>query len=93
MKDNSTVIFDDISPEWTKGDFARALPASKRRRATAPNALVRAKGRPALDPVNHKQAVSIRLDKRIIAHFKADGDGWQTRLNEFLLSQIEKADA
>ena len=31
-----------------------------------------------------KEAITIRLDRDVIAHFKASGDGWQTRINEAL---------
>jgi uncharacterized protein (DUF4415 family) len=82
-------FFDDENPEWTEEDFKRARPLSE----VSPElykALVRPKGRPVLDSIDHKQAVSIRLHRDIIAHFKADGPGWQTRLNLFLLQALEK---
>lgn len=31
-----------------------------------------------------KEVVTIRLDRDVVAHFKASGDGWQTRINEAL---------
>lgn len=31
-----------------------------------------------------KKAISIRLDQDIIDHFKAGGDGWQSRINDEL---------
>lgn len=31
-----------------------------------------------------KEVVTIRLDRDVVAHFRASGDGWQTRLNEAL---------
>ena len=40
------------------------------------------RGRPAL--AKPKQAVSLRLDAEVIAYFKADGPGWQTRINQRL---------
>lgn len=36
-----------------------------------------------------KEQVTLRLDKEIIEHFKAQGKGWQTRLNDALLEHIE----
>lgn len=39
-------------------------------------------GRPKLE--RPKQALSIRLDQDVIEHFKASGDGWQSRMNEAL---------
>jgi uncharacterized protein (DUF4415 family) len=35
-----------------------------------------------------KELVTLRLDREILAHFRAGGPGWQTRLNETLRSMI-----
>lgn len=40
------------------------------------------RGRPKSD--NPKQPVSIRLDADVIEHFKAGGEGWQSRINAAL---------
>jgi uncharacterized protein (DUF4415 family) len=42
----------------------------------------RARGRPPSE--NPKQAVSLRLDQDVIAHFKRKGAGWQSRINAVL---------
>lgn len=39
------------------------------------------RGRPA---GSNKRQVAIRLDQDVIAHFKAAGAGWQTRINAAL---------
>lgn len=39
------------------------------------------KGRP---PGSSKHLVSLRLDDAVIEHFRKDGPGWQTRVNEAL---------
>jgi uncharacterized protein (DUF4415 family) len=31
-----------------------------------------------------KQAISIRVDKDVLAHFRAAGPGWQARINDVL---------
>ena len=31
-----------------------------------------------------KEQVTLRLDKAVLAHFRATGPGWQTRMNEAL---------
>lgn len=31
-----------------------------------------------------KESVTLRLDRAVLAHFRATGEGWQTRLNEAL---------
>jgi uncharacterized protein (DUF4415 family) len=38
-----------------------------------------------------KKLVSLRLDQDVLEHFQADGEGWQTRLNEALRKIIEHA--
>lgn len=40
------------------------------------------RGRPKAEKA--KRAVSLRLDQEVIDHFKKDGPGWQTRVNEAL---------
>jgi uncharacterized protein (DUF4415 family) len=38
-----------------------------------------------------KQMVSMRLDRLVVEHFKADGPHWQTRVNNTLLKIVEKS--
>ncbi|WP_207458153.1 BrnA antitoxin family protein [Azospirillum sp. SYSU D00513] len=40
------------------------------------------RGRPRLE--NPKQQVTLRLDAEVVERFKADGPGWQTRINDAL---------
>ena len=40
------------------------------------------RGRPA--GTAKKQAISIRLDRDVLAHFRRSGRGWQARINETL---------
>lgn len=83
-----TVIFDEDNPEWTEEDFSRALRGDEipaHIRAAFP----KARGRPAGSvKVDAKQAVSIRLDPDVLAHFRATGRGWQSRINEVLRKAI-----
>ena len=74
---------DPDNPEWTEADFAAAggpevLPPALL--AAFPKTKPRG-GRPA---GSDKQLVSIRLDKDVLAKFKAGGPGWQTRINAAL---------
>ncbi|MBA4748650.1 MAG: BrnA antitoxin family protein [Sphingopyxis sp.] len=81
-------MIDDDNPEWTNADFARAkygqdIPAHIRA------AFPKARGRPAGSvKADAKQAVSIRLDPDVIAHFRATGPGWQSRVNAALRKAI-----
>jgi uncharacterized protein (DUF4415 family) len=38
-----------------------------------------------------KQMVSMRLDRVVVDHFKADGPHWQTRVNDTLLRIVKKS--
>lgn len=44
--------------------------------------LIRKRGRPFAETT--KEKVSLRLDPDVLAHFRATGPGWQTRVNEAL---------
>ncbi len=46
------------------------------------------RGRPPLKTT--KQPVTLRLDRDIVAHFKAEGAGWQTRINEALRRAVTR---
>ena len=46
------------------------------------------RGRPK--SVNPKQVVNLRLSPRVIAGFRADGAGWQTRINAVLEQWLDE---
>lgn len=83
MSGKPEVIFDDDNPEWTEEDFARARPIEEFPELLA--AFPKMRGRPAgsVKP-DAKQPVSLRLDPDVLAHFRATGRGWQSRINEAL---------
>ena len=64
----------DDAPEWTAKQFEQAD-------LYHGDKLVRA-GRPPSG--NPKLALKLRLDPDVIAHFRATGPGWQTRINDTL---------
>ena len=74
----------DDNPEWTEEDFARARPADEVHGPEFAALLVRPRGRPPKATGEKKEAVSIRLSPDVLAHFRATGDGWQTRIDEAL---------
>jgi uncharacterized protein (DUF4415 family) len=75
------VVFDDDNPEWTKEDFARAKPASAFPEITAAFPKI---GRPRKAEGEKKVAVSLRLSPDVLDHFRNQGAGWQTRIDEEL---------
>jgi len=70
---------DPDNPEWTADDFKRAKPFAEVFPELAESR--RARG-PQKEPT--KVAVSLRLTREVVESFKADGPGWQTRMDEAL---------
>ena len=78
--------FDDDNPEWTAAMFAKARPAEA---VLSPEVLAaRPRGRPA--KAAPKVRVAVRLDPDVVAHFRASGPVWQTRINAALAGLVRK---
>jgi uncharacterized protein (DUF4415 family) len=69
----SNWVDPDDAPEWTQDQWDRA-------EIRIGEKLIR-RGRPA---GSTKRLVSLRLDEAVIERFRADGPGWQSRINEAL---------
>ena len=65
------------NPEWTAETTARAMSFEE----AFPD--IRVRRGPQKGPT--KTQVTLRLDQRVIDHFKATGSGWQSRLNDALV--------
>ncbi len=82
-------MIDDENPEWTKEDFRRARPASEvlppELLAVLPKRKPGQRG-PQRTPVKRK--ISLRVDAEVLAHYKATGPGWQSRVNEALKKAV-----
>ena len=74
--------WDQVSdnPEWTAEEMARAQPFSE----VLPELAASARRVRGKQKAPTKQLVSLRLDRSIIEAFKAEGAGWQRRINEAL---------
>ncbi len=73
---------DAENPEWTE-DMA----ASAKRLGDLPLSLqAKLRGRPPVE--NPKVSVTLRLDPDVIDYFKAEGAGWQTRINAALRREM-----
>ena len=42
------------------------------------------RGRPALTPEERKEQIALRVDKDVVEWYRAQGNGWQTRMNAVL---------
>jgi uncharacterized protein (DUF4415 family) len=65
---------DPDNPEITGEQAAPMVPHSE--------FVKRQRGRPKSD--TPKEHINVRLDADVLAHFRASGDGWQTRMNNAL---------
>lgn len=74
-------VFDRDNPEWTEDDFSRAGAPHEVLPASVLKAFPRTRG-PQV--ASKKIPVSIRLSPEVVERFKADGPGWQSRIDEVL---------
>lgn len=70
------------NPEWSSADFKNATRLKGTTLTEAVAVLRRGRG-PQVKP--KKVAISIRVNPKIIEHFKAGGAGWQARIEKVLL--------
>mgnify|MGYP003507928323 CR=1 FL=1 len=76
--------------ELTKADIARMRPAAE----VVPQVVEawrRARGRPPKEIT--KQQVTLRLSPEVLAYFRAQGSGWQTRIDEVLNRYVARKKA
>ncbi|RJL09432.1 BrnA antitoxin family protein [Paracoccus siganidrum] len=76
------IASDPDNPEWSDEELAQARPFTEAFPALAEKMRQNVGGRPR--SANPKVAISLRLDPEVVARFKADGPGWQTRMNDAL---------
>lgn len=77
-------VADDDTPELTAETARQLIPAKQffaERGLPMP-------GRPRAE--TPKVAVSLRLDQDVVDGFKADGPGWQTRINAVLAESLKQ---
>ena len=84
-------MVDDDNPELTTEEIRAMRPA----REVLPPELYailpkRRPGQRGPQKALVKQQVTLRLDAKILAHFKAGGRGWQTRINDALKRIVAK---
>lgn len=80
------VVFDEENPEWTKEMLARSRPASELPQEIL-DAFPKTRGS---QKTAKKVPVSIRLSKEVVDHFRRQGPGWQTRIDEALKKAVNE---
>ena len=78
------IVADSDARELTDEDFARMRPATE----VAPHIVEAYRRRRGKQKAPTKERLNIRLDADLVAHFRAMGRGWQTRLNEALRKAV-----
>lgn len=83
-------LVDEDNPEWTEEMLRKARPAAE----VVPQVVEawrRARGRPPKEIT--KQQVTLRLSPEVLAYFRAQGSGWQTRIDEVLNRYVARKKA
>src|SRR5690242_20632110 len=76
---NAAIEADPDSRELAAKDLAKVMPFAQR---------MKRRGRPKA--AKHKISVTLRLDPEVVEHFRREGRGWQTRINDTLAWYVAK---
>jgi uncharacterized protein (DUF4415 family) len=91
-KDDAASRPDDENPEWTRKEIRRARPVqnviAKVFGTRTAEKFRRGRGRP--EKANRKINQTLRLDPDVLAAYRHQGSGWQTRINEVLREHMPK---
>jgi uncharacterized protein (DUF4415 family) len=79
---------DAENPEWTEQDFRQARPALELLPGEVVDAVRRYRGQRGPQKAPTKELISIRVDRDVVAAYRATGPGWQVRVNEALRSYV-----
>jgi uncharacterized protein (DUF4415 family) len=83
-------LVDEDNPEWTEEMFRKARPAVE----VVPEvvkAYRRSRGRPPKAVT--KRQVTLRLSPEVLAFFRKQGRGWQTKIDEVLNRYVSRKKA
>jgi uncharacterized protein (DUF4415 family) len=82
-------LADPDARPLTDDELARFRPAHQVMPEFVAKVMRQKRGRPPVEMP--KKQVTLRLDQDVIDHFKAEGPGWQTRINDALRGVAKKA--
>ena len=88
---HAAALSDPDAQPLTDEELARFRPAYQVMPEFVAKMMRQKRGRPPVE--TPKKQVTLRLDQDVIDHFKAEGPGWQTRINDALKGVAKKAAA
>ena len=89
IKRRKALLDADDAPELTKELAKKLRPGSEMLPPDLYKALTNRKpGQRGKQKKPTKKVTSIRLDPEVIDYFKSTGDGWQSRINNFLKAAV-----
>jgi uncharacterized protein (DUF4415 family) len=82
----SNWVDPDDAPEWDAEAFARAEIRDGGKLIRPASGTLTRRGRPPSE--DSKRQVTLRLDRAVVERFRADGPGWQSRMNAALRKAV-----
>lgn len=82
---------DSENPEWSEKDIRDARPLMEVLPPETAAAVRRYRGQRGPQRSPTKELISLRVDRDVVAAYRATGTGWQTRANEALKAYVKKS--
>ena len=81
---------DAENPEWTADEIRRARPLTSVLPKETVTAVQRYRGQRGPQKKPTKELISLRVDRDVVAAYRATGAGWQQRVNNVLRSYMRR---
>ena len=82
---------DAENPQWTREEVQKAQPLMEVLPEETAEAVRRSRGQRGPQKSPTKELISLRVDRDVVAAYRATGPGWQTRAGEALRLYARKA--
>ena len=82
---------DKDNPEWSEKEIRDARPLMEMLPRETAAAVRRYRGQRGPQQNPTKELISLRVDRDVVAAYRATGSGWQTRANEALKAYANKS--
>ena len=83
-------LVDEVNPEWTARDFAKAKPAKVMLgqifSPAVATEMLKSRGRPRV--AEPRARINMRIDQHVLSALRSSGRGWQTRVHAVLAEAV-----